>query len=172
MTSSYDSNLVGLGAIGSATVCQLARRGQRVLGPEMFELGHDQGSSHGHHRMIRASSLQDDGYVPLATRAFELWAELADLTGQELLRTIGEVRLIDPARDERVAANAAELARRGLVEILDEAALRERYPGFRLYEGMLATYEANAGFLWSERGILAHVTVARQHGASIRTGEA
>ena len=82
MTPAYDSIVVGLGAIGSATVCQLARRGQRVLGLEPFAPGHDRGSSHGHHRMIRASSLQDDGYVPLANRAFELWAELAELSGQ------------------------------------------------------------------------------------------
>ena len=171
MTSSYDSILVGLCAIGSATVCQLARRGQRVLGLEMFEPGHDQGSSHGHHRMIRTSSIQDDGYVPLANRAFELWSELEELTGQELLRLIGEVRLSQPGDDPRQASHTAEMQRRGVWEVLDEAALRERFPGFRLHEGMVATYEADAGFLWSERGISTHVKVARQHGATIQTGE-
>lgn len=168
---SYDAIVIGLGAMGSATAYQLAQRGQHVLGIEQFEPGHDRGSSHGHHRMIRMSSLHDDGYVPLANRAFELWAEVADLTGQELLRIIGEVRLSHAASDAQFAMNAIELERRGFVERLDEAALRERFPGFRLYDDMYATYEANAGFLWSERGILAHCAAAQQTGATLQTGE-
>ncbi|MCC7023556.1 MAG: FAD-dependent oxidoreductase [Thermomicrobiales bacterium] len=73
MGAAYEVIVVGLGAMGSATAYRLARRGQRVLGLEMFQPGHDQGSSHGYHRMIRMSALSDDGYVPLATRAFALW---------------------------------------------------------------------------------------------------
>jgi len=38
--------------MGSAATYQLARRGQRVLGIDAFVEGHDQGSSHGHHRLI------------------------------------------------------------------------------------------------------------------------
>jgi sarcosine oxidase len=171
MTPTYDSIVVGLGAIGSAALWQLARRGQRVLGLEMFEPGHDQGSSHGYHRMIRKSSRQDDGYVPLADRAFALWHEAEELTGQELLRIVGEVSLVQPGDDPRRAAVAAEMQQRGFWELLDEEALRERFPGFRLHDGMFATYEADAGFLWSERGIIAHVALARQHGATVRTGE-
>ena len=40
----FDSIVVGLGGMGSATVYHLARRGQRVLGLEQFDLGHDLGS--------------------------------------------------------------------------------------------------------------------------------
>ena len=64
MGDSYDVIVVGLGAVGSATTYQLAKRGRRVLALEMFQPGHDQGSSHGYHRMIRKSSIPDDGYVP------------------------------------------------------------------------------------------------------------
>jgi sarcosine oxidase len=171
MLESYDAIVVGLGAMGSAAAYQLAKRGQRVLGLEMFEPGHDQGSSHGHHRMIRKSATQDDGYVPLADRAFERWSELEAESGQELLRTIGEVRLVQSDSDDRHGATASDMLRRGFWEVLDEPALRERFPGFRLYDGMLATFEADAGFLWSERGIIAHVEVAARHGATIHTGE-
>lgn len=54
--TTYDAIVVGLGAMGSAATYQLAKRGARVLALDMFPLGHDQGSSHGHHRMIRRSA--------------------------------------------------------------------------------------------------------------------
>lgn len=50
-SSTYDAIVIGLGAMGGAATYHLARRGLRVLGIEMFQPGHDQGSSHGHHRM-------------------------------------------------------------------------------------------------------------------------
>lgn len=145
--------------------------GVRVPGLVMFQPGHDQGSSHGHHRMIRTSSLQDDGYVPLAERAFELWSALEQESGQELLRMTGEVRLMQPAGDGSYRTTAEELQRRGFGEMLDEHGLRTLYPGFPLLDGMFAFYEADTGFLWSERGIIAHVEAVRRHDATIRTGE-
>lgn len=172
MTATYDAIVVGLGAMGSAATYHLAQRGQRVLGLEMFAPGHDQGSSHGHHRMIRTSATQDDGYVPLARRAFELWHELEAASGRELLRFIGELRLIAPGSDGRHGATAERMQAAGYWETLDEAAVRERFPGVRLHEGMLASYEAAAGFLWSERGIITHVEQAQRLGATIATNAA
>jgi sarcosine oxidase len=56
-------------------------------------------------------------------------------------------------------------------ELLDETSLRARFPGFNLREGMVATYEANAGFLRPEVGIAAHLEVAERNGATIRRPE-
>ncbi|CAN5756399.1 N-methyl-L-tryptophan oxidase [soil metagenome] len=171
MNETYDVIVVGLGAAGSPTAYRLAKRRQKVLGLEMFEPGHPWGSSHGQHRMIRKSSIQGGDYEPLADWAFELWDELEHETGQEFLTIVGEVRLIAQGKDPRYKSDASEMQRRGFWEILDETELAKRFPGFRLHEGMIATYEADAGFLWSERGIIAHVELARQHGATIRTSE-
>ncbi len=168
---SYDSIVVGLGAMGSATVYQLAKQGQQVLGLEMFEPGHSFGSSHGFHRMIRRSAIHDDGYVPLAERAFELWDELEQESGQTLLTVTGEVTLVDPAAFPDVHASVAKMEACGFWEPLSEASLNERFPGFRLDDGMSAHYEANAGFLWSELGIQTHVEMAKAHGATIRSSE-
>ena len=55
MTERYDAIVVGLGIMGSAATYHLAKRGQRVLGIDTFPEGHNQGSSHGHHRLIRRS---------------------------------------------------------------------------------------------------------------------
>jgi sarcosine oxidase len=169
MATSYDAIVVGLGAIGSATLCQLAARGQRVLGLEMFQPGHDQGSSHGYHRMIRMSAVHDDGYTPLGERAFELWSELEATSGETLLRLIGEVHLVDPEHYPAYPANAELMQQRGLWEVLSRDDLAERFPGFQLADGLMATYEAKAGFLRSEAGILAHVAVAERNGADVRT---
>ena len=168
---SYDAIVVGLGAMGSAATYQLARRGQRVLGLEMFQPGHDQGSSHGYHRMIRMSSTYDDGYVVLGERALDLWRELGSEAGRELVRIIGEVHLVHLGERPDYRMVAEEMRAGGYWELLDESQLADRFPGFRLHEDMLATYEANAGFIWSEAGIRAHVAMAERHGATVHTDE-
>ncbi|HUG17216.1 MAG TPA: N-methyl-L-tryptophan oxidase [Thermomicrobiales bacterium] len=171
MIATYDAIVVGLGAIGSATLCHLAKQGQRALGLEMFEPGHDHGSSHGYHRMIRTSAIHDDGYTPLAARAFELWRELGAEVDRDLLRMLGEIHIVHLGSRPGYDEIAREMSARGLWEVLSEADLAERFPGVRVCDDMLVTYEAQAGFLLSEEGIRAHVEVARRHGAAIRTGE-
>lgn len=171
MDRPYDMIVVGLGAMGSATTCQLARRGYRVLGLDMFELGHQQGSSHGYHRLIRRATVESPGYVTLSNRTFELWRELEQESGQEVLRVLGEVHLIDLDHAPRYHDIVGQLRDRGLLEVLDEQELVRRFPGFRMRDGMLATYEATAGFLKSEAGIAAHLDVAARYGAEIHRGE-
>jgi choline dehydrogenase-like flavoprotein len=61
----YDVIVIGLGGMGSAAACHLARRGQRVLGLERFGPAHDRGSSHGGSRIIRQAYFEDPAYVPL-----------------------------------------------------------------------------------------------------------
>ena len=43
MASRYDAIVIGLGGMGSAAAFHLARRGQRVLGLEQFEMLHERG---------------------------------------------------------------------------------------------------------------------------------
>ena len=49
----YDVIIIGMGGMGSAAAWHLARRGQRVLGLERFDIPHAMGSSHGVNRIIR-----------------------------------------------------------------------------------------------------------------------
>src|SRR5271165_1156725 len=87
--SNFDVIVVGVGGMGSATVFELARRGHRVLGLEQHALGHTQGSSHGHTRIIRQAYYEHPAYVPLVQRAFERWYDLEQLVGQHLLTACG-----------------------------------------------------------------------------------
>ena len=171
MNDTYDAIVVGLGAMGSATAYHLAKRGQNVLGIDMFQPGHDQGSSHGYHRMIRKSSFQVDGYVPLAERAFALWHELEEASGQTLLHITGEVWLLHQDGNPGYRGGMESSIARGFRVVLDERELGERFPGCRLHDGMIALYEADAGYLQSETGIITHVDLARRHGATINLDE-
>ena len=182
--TTYDVIVVGLGAMGAGATYQLAKRGQAVLGLDMYPLGHHEGSSHGHHRMIRRSAVRPE-LDQMAGRAFELWRELEAESGQNIMNLIGEVVLIDSPEaaaqhlrhrapiDERKTLDTPthELTLGGHLELLDETTLRERFPGCNLREGMVATYEANAGFLRPEVGIAAHLEVAERNGATIRRPE-
>jgi sarcosine oxidase len=77
----YDVAVVGLGAMGSAALFHLARRGVKAIGIEQFLPGHDRGSSHGESRAIRLGYSEHPSYVPLVRRAFDNWRELERLSG-------------------------------------------------------------------------------------------
>src|SRR5260370_30622238 len=83
----FDVIVIGLGGMGSAAAFELARRGRRVLGLEQFAPGHDQGSSHGHTRIIRQAYYEHPDYVPLVRRAYERWYDLEQRQSVHLLTT-------------------------------------------------------------------------------------
>src|ERR1700730_6539393 len=87
----FDAIVVGVGSMGSATGYQLARRGQRVLGLEQFDIPHDLGSSHGLTRIIRLAYWEHPSYVPLLRRAYKLWHEIEGVSGEQVLVTTGSI---------------------------------------------------------------------------------
>jgi sarcosine oxidase len=68
MVKKFDTIVVGLGAMGSAAVYQLAKRGNKVLGLDRFSPPHASGSSHGESRIIRQAIGEGEEYVPLSRR--------------------------------------------------------------------------------------------------------
>jgi sarcosine oxidase len=169
--TTYDTIVIGLGAMGSATLYYLAQRGQRALGIEQFEPAHNQGSTHGPHRLIRTSTLAGDAYVPLADRALTLWQELADVSGVDLVHMNGEVRILDPVADPNAARIADAMVAQGFQTWLSPEDLAERFPGVRPGEGMRVTWEERAGYIRCEQGVLTHLDQARRHGAQVRSSE-
>src|SRR5688572_21939039 len=92
-----DVIVIGLGAIGSAVACALARRGARVVGIDRFHPPHEHGSSHGRTRITRLAVGEGAAYVPLVQRSHVLWRELEAETGLALMRRTGVLLLASQA---------------------------------------------------------------------------
>ncbi|MCY3887885.1 MAG: N-methyl-L-tryptophan oxidase [Chloroflexi bacterium] len=168
----YDVIVVGVGGMGSATVYELARRGRRVLGLERHEIPHVLGSSHGYSRVIRLAYFEDPAYVPLLRRAYELWRELEEVSGDSLLRITGSIDA-GPRGDRIFEGSREACAVHGLEhEVLSSRELSERFPAYRLSAETMAVLQPQGGFLDPERCIVAYVAAARSLGAAVRTGEA
>lgn len=169
---SHDVIVAGIGAMGSAAAWHLARRGQRVLGLERFDIPHAMGSSHGINRIIRLAYFEHPLYVPLLHRAYELWRETERAFGERLLHITGGIDA--GPEDGRVVAGSLRACREhGLPhELIDAKELARRHPAYRLPAGHVANWQADAGFVMSERAIVAHAAMAMAAGAEIRGREA
>src|SRR2546430_17055016 len=93
----YDVIVVGLGAMGSAALYQLAKRGKKVLGIDQFSPPHSYGSSHAGSRIIRQAIGEGTEYVPVVLRSYEIWREIEEAVGRELLIISGGLILSDQA---------------------------------------------------------------------------
>src|SRR5262249_49594894 len=92
----FDVVVCGLGAMGSAVLQHVARRGKRVLGLERYAPGHDRGSSHGLTRIIRLGYFEHPSYVPLLRHAYKLWHELEQTIGRQVLHVTGIAEIGPP----------------------------------------------------------------------------
>ncbi|WP_431267161.1 N-methyl-L-tryptophan oxidase [Dankookia sp. P2] len=150
---------------------QLARRSQRVLGLERFDIPHAMGSSHGVTRIIRLPYYEDPAYVPLLHRAYALWRELEAATGERVLHTHGS--LDGGLAEGEVFDGALASARLHALEheVLTGTQVNERFPGYRLPADHRAIFQPQGGYVMSERAIVAHVRAAQAAGAEIHARE-
>jgi len=166
-----DVIVIGVGGMGSSTAYEIARRGARVVGLEQFDIPHELGSSHGVSRIIRLAYAEGSAYVPLLRRAYDLWRQIEREAVERLLFVTGGV---DAGKQESTVVEAVlhsctvhDLPH----EVLDAWQLRNRFPGYRLSDNMVAVYQRDGGFVLPERSIVAYVAAARRFGADIHVGE-
>jgi sarcosine oxidase len=167
----YDVIVIGVGGMGSATCWQLAKRGQRVLGLERFDIPHAMGSSHGISRIIRLPYYEDPAYVALLYRAYELWADIEAATGQTVLVTTGSID--GGPEDGEVFQGALRSAKLHALHhtVLTGTEVNERFPGYRLPAAHRLVLQPRGGLIASERAIIAHVNAALAEGATIKARE-
>ena len=167
----YDAIVIGLGAMGSSTVYQLASHGNKVLGLERFSLNHTNGSSHGKTRLIRTSYFHHPFYVPLVKRAFELWSSTQIESGKNLLKMTGAVLYGLP--DSKLITGGVACSKKHALpyEILDSQRATTRFPAFKPDEDEVAFYEEGAGILFPEECISAHTALAEKSGAQLHFNE-
>lgn len=170
MSERWEVVVVGIGAMGSAALFHLARRGHRVLGLERFWVPNDRGSSHGRSRILRLPYHEDSRYVSLILRAVELWKELERISGERLFRATGSLDGGTPG--SALFEGSLEACRtHGLDhEVVSSSELSRRWPAFRLPSDLRAVFQPDGGVLDPERCVETHARFAESLGAVLRTG--
>ena len=167
----HDLIVIGTGGVGSAVMAQAACRGLKVLGFDRHQPPHSWGSSHGESRVIRRSYFEHPDYVPLLSRAYELWDDLNSESGQPLFVRSGLVYYL--TSDGPVATGVRDSATRYGLDLEsvapDEAALR--WPQFMVPEDRDVLYESDAGYLRVEDCIAAQLEKALRSGGELATEE-
>src|SRR5262245_44948999 len=157
--------------MGSAAAAHAAARGKRVLGLEQFQPAHDQGSSHGRSRVIRLAYFEHPAYVPLLRRAYDLWWRLEEQTGRRLLQMTGGL-MIGTSNSDVVSGSLRSAQEHHLDhEMLDAAQIRKRFPALTPSPRDVALFEKQAGIVFPEEAIRAHLDVAADHGAHLHFDE-
>lgn len=167
----YDTIIIGLGGMGSATAWHLARRGQRVLGLEQYLFAHDRGSSHGESRIIRQAYFEHPDYVPLLKRSYQYWEQLDDETGLEIINLCG--MFIAGCPDDLVVSGTRRAATEHHLplESVSASDALERFPGLRAAPDMDILHDPLGGYLRVENCVDSHIASARNKGADVRQNE-
>jgi sarcosine oxidase len=166
-----DVIVVGLGGMGSATCFQLAARGVSVIGIDRYEPPHPYGSTHGDTRITRLAIGEGPDYVPLVRRSHELWREIEQQTGAQLLTRSGGLILAHPGDPFLNQTRAVARQYRIAHENLSSAEVIRRFPMFAVDRETEGYYEPGAGYLRPEAAVRAQLELARRHGAQLRLGE-
>jgi sarcosine oxidase len=169
LKTAYEYVVVGCGGIGSAAAYWLSREaGEEVLALEQFHLGHDKGGSEDHSRIIRLSYHVPE-YTTLTPHTYEAWEEVEDESGTRLVFKSGGLDL-EPVLGEPQYVNqyAGAMRAAGIpYEELSAREVMERFPQFRLDDGVRAVYQEDAGIVDAGRANAAHVALARARGATV-----
>ena len=172
-----DVAVIGLGAVGAATLYQLARRGIRAVGIDRYAPPHNIGSSHGETRITRCAVGEGVELVPLVLRSHAIWRELEAETGEALLDACGflmmapqGVRTGHHGKQDFLRRTVAAAERHAIPhELLDTAAIAARFPAFELQQEE-GYFEPGGGYVRPERCITAQLGRAQTLGATILTG--
>ncbi|MBK5512123.1 N-methyl-L-tryptophan oxidase [Pseudomonas sp. TH15] len=179
MSERYEVVVLGLGAMGAATVYQLAKAGVKVVGIDRHHPPHNLGSSHGDTRITRLSVGEGAQYVPIVRNSHRIWRELEALSGESLFEQSGLLVLtssadFDPQDQTDFTLRTINLAQTYGIEheILSAEQIRQRFPQFaNVHDSAIGYFEPGGGFVRPERCIDVQLKLAEQHGATLYKGE-
>ncbi len=176
----FDAIVLGLGAMGSATLYQLSLRGTAVLGIDQFKPPHEFGSSHGDTRITRIACGEGPEYSVFARRSHEIWRELERKTGRHLLTQNGLLVISGEGKRStghgipgflQTTIKAAEAAKVPY-ETMTGAEAKRRFPAFNLRDDDTAYFDKVGGFVRPEACVQTQLELAEANGAVVRTNEA
>lgn len=168
MSQRFDYIVIGLGALGSATAWELARRGHSVLGLDRFELGHNRGASHDTSRILR-HSYHTPAYVRLTIEAYADWARLEAESGQQLVTKVGGLDFFPKLAAISSLDYTRAMDEVGVAyELLDPGTVADRWPMFKLEQDVLTVFQPDSAIVPAGRGTATMQALARAHGATLR----
>lgn len=162
----FDIAIIGLGAMGSATLYQLSKLGLNVVGIDQYKPPHTHGSSHGESRVTRQAIGEGVIYTPLVLRANEIWQELEKLSRETLYEHCG--MLLAAYEDQPFLQNTIKAAKDFSIqhEILSDKEVEQRFPAIKATNKEHVFYfEPTAGYLKPEKCIEVQLKLARDNGA-------
>ncbi|MGC1459280.1 MAG: N-methyl-L-tryptophan oxidase [Steroidobacteraceae bacterium] len=165
---SFDVAVIGLGAMGSASIYAAARRGLRVLGVDRYEPGHSRSASFGESRLIRLAYFEDPSYVPLVQEAYARWRALEVASGEKVLIITGLIEAGFPGASLVVDSWRSSTQHNLRSERLTATEANSRFPAFDLPADWDVIFQSDAGALLPEKAIRLFVAGAKAHGASVR----
>lgn len=161
--------VVGLGSVGSMALWH-ASRARDVVGFEAGFPAHPRSAVGGDSRLFRMTFRGDGNYYPILQSAQRLWRRLEEESGQDILTQCGGLS-IGEVDGEYIPALMDSIKRTGApYEVLDRAEMERRFPQHNLARDECAIFDAEAGFLRTDRAVLAAVDAAAANGATVRTG--
>ncbi|MBN3584717.1 N-methyl-L-tryptophan oxidase [Algoriphagus aestuarii] len=171
----FDVIVIGLGAMGSAALYQLSKRGLSILGIDRFDPPHAMGSSHGETRITRLAVGESPDYVPIVKRSHELWKSIESESKTEIFTPCGGI-LMDSGKapwakhgSEGFFQNTVNIARKYGIDhqILNARQVSEKYPNFLLESEGSGYFEPTAGYLKPDVAIRAQLDLAKKNGALV-----
>ncbi|XP_070575600.1 monomeric sarcosine oxidase-like [Ptychodera flava] len=167
----FEYIVVGCGGIGSGTVYWLSKRaGKSVLGLEQFKLGHDNGGSQDHSRIIRML-YHDECYTTLVRDTFTTFEEVEKESGIQLVYKCGGLDLGHASIPEiagTIDAYADAMKKQNIpYERLTGDQIKERFPQFNTGSDIVGLYQKDSGLVDAAMANATHIQLARKNGATI-----
>lgn len=148
--------VVGAGVFGTWTAHHLHKAGARVTVIDAYGPANSRSSSGDESRILRCGYGPDEIYSSFARRSGEMWQELQQRhagRGAPIWHASG-VLWLAAGEDAYTRATKETLVRGGFhIEVLDERALRVRYPHLRTDGIGMALFEPDAGVLSARRAV-------------------
>ncbi|KGD79409.1 hypothetical protein HA49_02145 [Tatumella morbirosei] len=159
--------VIGLGAMGSMTLWQLAQAGVSVDGFEQFGLGSERSGIGGESRLFRTAYKEGAHYVPLLKRSRQLWQSLEQQTGTSLLTLCGGLT-IGQEDDDGISKVLQSIRQFDIAHQRPEPEQARRlYPGHRFHDDEIVIFDQESGYLRPELAVTTALRKAADLGAAI-----
>ncbi len=162
----YDVVIIGSGSVGSFAGYYASRQGLKTCLIDNFLPPHSNGSYHGDTRIFRIAYGEGEKYIPLLQRAFELWGEFEQTSGQKIFERCGVLNIGDPtsAFMRNVAQSSKDFALDTMP--LSPQKISQLY-GINVPDHFTGILERGTGFVYSDKSVETAIRLAVGLGADV-----